>query len=68
MREDEEKGAEIIGYVKNVKTVGRRERENGKSKSFGGAAATVELRKFRALQQSVSLSTAAPRCGAEFQS
>lgn len=30
-----------------------------------GAAATVEPRKFRALQQSVSLSSTAPRCGVE---
>ncbi len=34
----------------------------------GGTAATVELRKFRALQQSVSLSCAALRCGVELQS
>lgn len=52
---------------------GRIETEWGKKKkkkvlSFGDTAATVELRKFRALQQSVSLSSAALRCGVELQS
>lgn len=70
------KGAEIMGYIRDGKIVGRRGRENrdrmgGKKKkvlSFGDTAATVELRKFRALQQSVSLSSAALRCGVELQS
>lgn len=66
-----------MGYIRDGKIVGRRGRENrdrmGKKKkkkvlSFGDTAATVELRKFRALQQSVSLSSAALRCGVELQS
>lgn len=72
-REDDEvKGAEIMGYIRDGKIVGRRGRENrdrmGGVLSFGDTAATVELRKFRALQQSVSLSSAALRCGVELQS
>lgn len=63
-----------MGYIRDGKIVGRRGRENRdrmkkkKVLSFGDTAATVELRKFRALQQSVSLSSAALRCGVELQS
>lgn len=64
-----------MGYIRDGRIVDRRGMEGGREERDGGGgalssgdtAATVELRNFGALRQSVSPSCAALRCGVEFQ-